>query len=236
MRVLISLLAGCGMGTFETRDGNDEVRAALYFAPESALTLELYDARQVYLLLANSTVPCWPDDVEDDPRTPTLDEEAAAQSYWEAQLLTAFSRENALAVAMTLSVDATSDWIGRYSLHEDAWDQASMERYVATDQRVAAGAWYRVVESSNGDNSGVLYAADVSVDEEAYDLEVGAPAWVDVEAKDTELVGTFDFAPTKLGGSFIAERCDNLDLLELLYLRLAVLALADADDSTLIEF
>ena len=151
-------LLGCGMGTFDTRDGPDPVRTALYFAPDSALSLELYDARQVYVLLANSTVRCEPEDAVDDPRTPTFDEEGAAETYWQAQILTAFTRENALSIAMVLSLDATSDWIGRYSMHEDAWDQDAMERYVTTDGRVAAGAWYRVAESSNGDNSGVLYA------------------------------------------------------------------------------
>lgn len=224
---LLALLA-CGPGTFTTRDGTESIRGALYFAPDTTLSLELNGSRQIWILLANSTLPCAPEDVEDDPTTAT-DEVAAAKSYWAAQVATAFAREGALSVAMVLGVGAEEDWLGRYSFHSDAWDADAAASYVATDGKVAAGAWYRVVEAAVEEGNGVLYADQgaITTTEEEHDLEIGAPAWVDVTRKDTELAGTFSFAPASLTGEFKAERCDNLDLLSDLYLRLAVLALTE---------
>ncbi|MDP2316668.1 MAG: hypothetical protein Q8P41_27485 [Pseudomonadota bacterium] len=222
----ILALVGCGMGSFTTADGAEPVRTALYFVPDSTVSLELYGARQAYVLLANSTLPCWPVDEDDDPDTPPTDN---ARSYWDAQFATVFAREGGRTVAFALSIDADADWLGRYSLHEDAWEAAAMGGYVATDGRVASGAWYEVIESAVDDGVGVSYALDggIEVVEEAHDIAVGAPAWVEIARKDTALEGTFDFDPAPLSGGFTAERCDNLELLSDLYTYLAVLAIAD---------
>ncbi len=231
----IALLAGCGMGSFTTEDGPEPLRAALFFTPDSTVTLATQDSRQVYLLLANSTIPCEPADVEDDPAT-TTDETVAAREYWEAQFATAFAREGALVVAMVLSVGAEEDWLGRYPLQSDAWDLTEMATYVEEDGRVAAGGWYSVEEASVEDANGVLYASAIEIDEEEHDLAVGAPAWVEITAKDAVLAGTFDFAPVELGGSFEAARCENSTLLTDLYQQLGAMVIAEqaGDDDTVI--
>ncbi len=223
---LLALL-GCGMGTFTTEDGPDQVRTALYFVPDSALSLQLYGARQAYVLLANSTLPCWPATDDDDPTTPPTDTESR---YWDAQAATLFAREGARIVAFSVALGPEEDWLGRYPLRTDAWDSAAMADYVATDGRVASGAWYQVIEAEVDGGSGLDYAltGGVEVVEEAHDVGVGAPAWVDVERKDTKLTGTFDLTPAPLSGTFQAEHCDNLALLGDLYTRLALLAIADA--------
>lgn len=240
--MLLALLLGCGPGTFETEDGKEPLRAALYFAPDSTLTLAAQGTRQIYVLLANSTLPCEPEAVEDDPRTENSDEVAAAKDYWEAQFATAFLREGALVVAGVLAIGADEDWLGRYPLQSDAWDAPAMAAYVEETGRVAAGGWYRVDEASSAGASGVLYANDdggFSVDEEAHDLSVGAPAWVEVTEKNSVLAGAFDFPDAKLAGTFTAARCDNADLLTELYKRVGALVVAEqlegGDDDTLAD-
>lgn len=230
---LLPLLVGCGMGTFVTRQGPEPVRTALYFAPDTSLPLASYGLRSSYLILANSTVPCEPAEVEDAPAT-AADESLAARAYWEAQLATAFAREGALVVAMVLAVGPEEDWLGRYPLQSDAWELDGMGEYVAEDGRVAAGGWYRVDEAGVDDASGVLYAGEggIQVLEERHDLAVGAPSWVEVETRDTTMRGSFDFAEVTLNGTFEAELCGNMDLLTTLYAQLGVLALADLAEDT----
>ncbi|MFN7146374.1 MAG: hypothetical protein ACK4YP_21555, partial [Myxococcota bacterium] len=138
--MLLALILGCAPGTFETEHGKEPLRAALYFAPDSTLMLAAQGTRQIYVLLANSTLPCTPEAVEDDPRTQS-DEVLAAEQYWKAQFATAFLREGALVVAGVLAIGADDDWLGRYPLQSDAWDAPTMAAYVAETGRVAAGKW-----------------------------------------------------------------------------------------------
>jgi hypothetical protein len=146
---------------------------------------------------------------------------AQDQKYWEAQVATAFAREGALAVAFTLAVDPTTDWLGRYELHADAWDADAMAGYVDTDGRVAAGAWFRVDETAVDETDGMF--ANFQIVDDTFDGGVGEPAWVDIERADEWMTGSFSFSPTHLSGDFRAERCDDLDLLAELYLRLSSL-------------
>ena len=226
---LVPAIIGCGPGQFVTEDGPEPLRGALFFAPDSTVTLALQETRQVYLVLANSTLPCAPEDVEDDPAT-LADETLAARAYWGAQFATAFAREGARVVVLLLSVGSEEDWLGRYPLRGDALDLAALGEYVAADGRAAAGGWYSVEESSVADANGVLYASSMVGDEAAFDLAVDDPAWVDVSAKDAVVEGTFDFTPLSFRGTFVAERCDNTELLTELYQRLGALVLAFGTD------
>ncbi len=225
--MLLLQMLGC-MGFFRTDAGPDRVRGALFFAPDSTLSIAVTGGRQIVLLLANSSLPC-SSPTEDDPLT-AEDEVADGRTYYEATFATAFAREGALVVAMVLAVDDTEDWLGTYNLHDDAWNPAALAGYVATDGRVAAGAWYQVDEAAVDSTNGNFYT--YSITEDRSDEEVGAPAWVALDTADRHMRGRFSFAPTALSGSFEAERCDNLDLLAALYLRLAALS---PDDETLVD-
>ncbi|MDP2308034.1 MAG: hypothetical protein Q8P18_18560 [Pseudomonadota bacterium] len=224
--LMLALLGCSSMGTFTTADGSEPIRTALYFLPDSALWLELYGARQAFVLLANSTLPCWPADDDGDPLTPAADTDLL---YWSAQQATMLSREGGITIAFSLALGPEEDWLGRYSMHADAWETAAMAQYVQTDGRVATGAWYEVVEAAVAEGAGLDYALDggIEVLEEEHEIGIGAPAWVDVARKDTVLTGTFDFAPAEYAGTFRAQHCDNLDILTTLYTQLAVFAIAD---------
>lgn len=224
--VILALLGCSSMGTFTAEEGPETIRTALYFLPDSALSLELYGARQAYVLLANSTVPCWPADDDGDPATPPRSSDLL---YWTAQQATMFSREGGVTIALSLALAPDQDWLGRYAMHADAWDSGAMAQYVRTDGRVATGAWYEVFEAAIDEGSGLDYALDggIEVLDEAHEIGVGAPAWVDIERKDTELRGTFDFAPAPYAGTFRAQHCDNLEFLGEVYTQLALFAIAD---------
>jgi len=223
--MLVLLLVGCGMGAFTTEDGPDRVRAALWFEPDSTLSLQLYGARQGYLVLANSTLPCWPEDGTYDPDGLVSPED----QYWQAQAATALAREGARIVAFSVAIDANEDWLGRYALQADAWEPDQMAGYVAGEGRVASGAWIHVVESAVEDGAGLNYALSggITIVEEAHEIGVPAPAWLELGRRDTEVAGTFDLAPTELSGAFTAERCDNQALLGELSTYLARIAIAD---------
>ncbi len=224
--VMLALLGCNSMGTFTTEEGPETVRTALYFLPDSTLSLELYGARQAYVLLANSTVPCWPADDDGDPATPPASSDLL---YWSAQQATMFSREGGITIAFSLALAPEQDWLGRYAMHADAWESDAMAKYVQTDGRVATGAWYEVFEAAIDEGAGLDYALDggIKVLDEAHEIGVGAPAWVDVERKDTEMRGTFDFAPAPYAGTFRAQFCDNYEFLGSVYAQLLAFAIAD---------
>lgn len=225
--MLMLALLGCNsMGTFTTANGSETIRTALYFLPDSAVWLEIYGARQAFVVLANSTVPCWPADSDDNPATPLTSTE---EVYWQAQQATMLSREGAITIAFSLALGPEEDWLGRYAMHADAWESEAMVQYVQTDGRVATGAWYEVIEAEVDAGVGLDYALNggIAVVEEEHEIGIGAPAWVEVDRKDTELTGTFDFAPADYAGKFRAQPCDNLEILSSLYTQLAVFAIAD---------
>lgn len=214
---------GCAPGAFVTGDGEEPLRTALFFAPDTSLSVVTTDTRKVHLLLANSTVPCEPEAVFDDPST-DADEASTAREYWSGQLATAFVREGARVALLTLSVGPGADWLGRYPVHADAWDPDEAAARAVAEGRVAAAGWLHVEEAAVDEAGGVLYAAETEVVESEHDFAVDEPAWIDVARKDEVLGGTFDFDGA-LAGRFAAARCDNDELLTELYatvLRLAV--------------
>lgn len=199
-------------GTFHAPDGPEPVRSAVWFDVNGMNGIEDPRVpREALLLLLNSTVPCEVPDTEDDPRTGTVDEAAAAEQYWQAQVGSAFTREGALAVALGLFT-YEGDWEGRYDI--DATALSDAVTLLGGTSRVGYGAWYRVDESVVEDSDGV-YFTYTPVDF-AYDPAVAAPAWINVSERDDTLVGNFSFTPTELSGSFRAEPCDNQDLLDIL--------------------
>ena len=140
-----------------------------------------------------------------------------------------FAREGGVTIAFSLALAPDQDWLGRYAMHTDAWESGAMAQYVQTDGRVAAGAWYEVFEAAIDEGAGLDYAlkGGIEVLDEAHEIGVGAPAWVDIGRKDTELHGTFDFAPAPYAGTFRAQFCDNLAFLGSVYTQLALYAIAD---------
>lgn len=108
--MLTLTLLGC---TFTTPQGEMPIHGALWvdevFAnfPGSAM-----------VVIANSPLPCEPDDVEDVPAT-AVDEVASAESWWVAQLQSAFTREGAAAVALWLGGDAAEG--GEFVVSRDGW-------------------------------------------------------------------------------------------------------------------
>lgn len=213
--MLLFALLACAPGELSTEDGPDTLRAALFFAPDASLSVAARGTRQVYVLLANSTVPCEPDDVEDDPTT-EADETNVAREYWMAQLYTAFSREGARVVLATLITGAEVDWLGRYDADADAWDPTSAAERVAEHDRVAAAAWFHVEEAAVDDINGVLYASEIEIVESEHERAVDGGGF-DIVAKDSVLEGAFDFPEADLSGRFTADRCDNAELLTALY-------------------
>lgn len=210
---MLLLLALACVGTFQTDDGPDAVRTALYFDVNAAEgTTNPAVPREIIILLLNSTVPCRAPEVENDPETDTVDEAAAAVQYWQAQLYSAFSREGALAVAMGLYT-YEPDWEGRYTFEADAFTNA--RDLLESETRVAFGSWYRVDEAVLLEADGVFYtyaATDVS-----FGAAVADPAWLNLRAgRNGALAGNFSFTPTELSGNFEAVACDNRDLLEAL--------------------
>lgn len=214
--MLVLSLLGCGMGTLDTLEGDEPLRAALYFVPDSTISLALLDSRQIYVLLANSTILCEPEVTEDDPTTANLDEAGAANEYWEAQFGTALIREGAIVVVMALAVAPEEDWLGEYDFESDAWDIDALQGYVARDGRVAAGGWSQIEESTGDAAEGVI-SSELTVAEEDHDYTVGGSASVEITRRDTVLAGRFDFKPTHLTGQFEAARCDNPEFLSRLY-------------------
>ncbi len=219
--MVLLLLVGC-MGHLKSSEGSDEVRGALWFAGREAVlngTEAPGDATdtpyEMMVLVANSQLPCAPDDVEDDPAT-GLDEAAAAETFWQAQVSSAFAREGAIVVLLGLYT--WSDGLtGDYAITADALqDHLAL---LASAPRVGFGAWMRVNEAAVDQSDGLFYTyTDTDVDYEAA-AGVGSAASVDVlGAPDDELAdgerlkGNFNLEPSGMSGGFRAERCDNLTL------------------------
>lgn len=211
MGALLLGILGCAPGAFVSDAGEEPLRTALFFAPDVSLSVATTDTRKVYLLLANSTVPCEPEAVVDDPST-DADEPSTAREYWSAQLGTAFVREGARVALLALTVGPGADWLGRYPVHADAWDAEEAATFAIADGRAAAAAWLHVEEAAVEDAGSVLHAAGTEVVEAEHDFAVDDPAWVDVTRKDEVLSGEFDF-DSALAGRFSAARCDNAELL-----------------------
>lgn len=210
------LLTGC-LGTLRSSEGSDLVRGALWFAGREGVlngseTTGAETPNSVLVLLANSQLPCAPDDVEDDPET-GLDEAAAAKEFWQAQVASAFSREGAVVVLLGLYTwsDALT---GDYAVSPDALeDHLSL---LSSEPRVGFGAWMRVNEAEVDETSGMFYSyVDTDVDFEAGADETSAMSFsvaggLDHEVRDGERAsGDFQLQPSGMSGTFHADRCDN---------------------------
>ncbi len=209
------LLLGC-LGTLRSASGEDEVRGALWFAGrEGDLTGTDASATtpvEALVLVSNSSLPCAPESVVDDPST-GIDEAAAAKEYWQQQVASAFQREGAILVllgAYTWSDSLTGDYTVAPTALEDHLTE------LATTPRVGFGAWMRVNEAAVDDSSGLFYAyRDTSVDVDpgagktsTVTLDVlGHPA--DELADGVTLSGSFDLEPSGMAGDFRATRCRN---------------------------
>lgn len=99
--------------SFLTPSGEEPIRGALWvdevFAnyPGSAM-----------VVIANSPLPCEPDDTEDVPAT-AVDEVASAESWWVAQLQSAFTREGAAVVVIWLGGNAAEG--GEFVVSPNGW-------------------------------------------------------------------------------------------------------------------
>lgn len=210
------LLTGC-LGTLRSSEGSDLVRGALWFAGREGVlngseTSGADTPNQALVLLANSQLPCAPDDVEDDPET-GLDEAAAAKQFWQAQVASAFSREGA--VVVLLGLYTWSDTLtGDYAVSPDALQEHLT--LLASEPRVGFGAWMRVNEAEVEETSGLFYTyVDTDVDYEAAADETSSVSFtvaggLEREVRDGERAsGEFQLEPSGMSGTFHAERCDN---------------------------
>lgn len=210
---LVLLATGC-MGTLHTEDGREPVRGALRFDFEEPTQIGYSRGAATLLLALNSTLPCDPEEVEDDPATFGVDEAGSAKLFWKGQVLSALAREDALVVGFILYREGDAAIDGRYALHEDTL--YAPDARVDADGRAAAGFWYRV-EEAGGDTRTVVQE-EPDIDAMTSDFQVGAPAWVDVQGSDDDGVdGSFDLAPRALSGTFRAAACDNEELRAIVY-------------------
>lgn len=188
-------LPGC-MGTLRTPDGADRVRGALWFeAPDAAPGLHA-----AVVLVTNSRLPCAAPEVEDDPDTPD-DEAAAARIYWSGEVVSAFTREGAVVVAMVLYT-RLSDWDGAYAVSADP---QSGDAWSAS--RAASAAWYEVQEAELVGVDGLFYQYSPTLLQ--YDDPVDAPGDIEVAVDGETMEGTFSFLSSDVSGRFQADTCDN---------------------------
>lgn len=219
--MMVLLLIGC-LGTLHSSEGSDKVRGALWFAGRegqlngSEVGDDATDTpNEGMVLLANSQLPCAPEKLEDDPET-GLDEAAASQMFWQAQVQSAFAREGAIIVLLGLYT--WSDGLsGEYTISADALqDHLTL---LEDTPRVGFGAWMRVNEAAVEESNGLFSTyTDTDVDYEAA-ATTGSAATVDVlgspddEVADGErLKGAFNLEPSGMSGEFRADRCDNMTL------------------------
>lgn len=199
-RVLLAVsLAGCA-GTIHTPDGDEPIRSALWFDPAAVGA----DASQTLVVLANSPLPCAPEDVADDPSTGT-DEAAAAAAYWQAELDSAVAREGAWVVVAGL-VTGDADRRGAYPL-----DPAGLRYPTAgLGPRGGFGAYAHVVESAVTATDGLV--SDYAIT--AFDSDFGQPpSVVTIDADDGDtLSGALLLLPARVSAEFAAQRCTNTDL------------------------
>lgn len=217
---MILLLFGC-MGSLHSSEGSDRIRGALWFAGrESELNGTASEGEgattpnAALVILANSTLPCEPEQVESSDDG--LDQAAAAEQYWGGQVLSAFSREGAIVVLLGLYT--WSDGLsGDYAISENALqDHLDL---LAAEPRVGFGAWVRVNESAVDETYGMF--STYAITDIDYEPAAGAASEVSVavrgnpedEVADGEtLTGDFVLEPSGMSGAFRAERCDNRTL------------------------
>lgn len=207
------LSTGC-LGTLHTEDGREPVRAALRFDFEEPTQIGYTLGAATLVLALNSTLPCDPEEVEDDPDTFGIDEAGSAKLFWKGQILAALAREDALVVGFVLYREGDAPVDGRYALHEDTL--LAPDARVEADGRAAAGFWYRVEEA--GGDTRTAVQEEPAIEAMTSDFRVGAPAWVEVEGDDEGgVAGSFDLAPRALSGTFRASACDNEELRATVY-------------------
>lgn len=181
---MLLLLVGCA--EFETPDGTERVRGALWV--DGALV----NADGAFLVVANSPVPCEAEVVPDDPAT-DADETASAQAWWSAQLQSALTREGA--ALLTLWLGGTAADGGDFSLTSDGWMR---------DVPGGGGAVsLRVKESVASSRSGLVYV-NQPVD---YALDTGLEGDVSAAVADDTAQVRFDVEGWS--GDVELQRCVN---------------------------
>jgi hypothetical protein len=213
---MLFLLAGCApMGTLVTKDGEEPIRGAIFYPiPDPATTIQFDGGDASVLLVANSALPCEPDDVENDPYTDE-DEELEAQKYWEYQLYSAFSREGALTVGFVLFNDPDADELGEYDLDADAFTEA--EELVDRHPRLASGFWLHVEEAgvAESDDADAAFVFPEVLESEGED-RLDSPSTLTLDSHaGGEVTGSFDLDPDDVTGTFTADVCENDDLMTL---------------------
>lgn len=182
--MLTLTLLGC---TFTTPDGEEPIHGALWvddvFAnfPGSAM-----------VVVANSPLPCEPDDTEDVPAT-AVDEVASAESWWVAQLQSAFTREGAAAVAIWLGGNAAEG--GEFVVSPEGW--------LTSESGRGGGAALQVQEAVLLQRDGALFQYEPTEFTRDTSLQGTASATVG----DTTAEVTFNLGDWR--GRAVTERCVN---------------------------
>jgi hypothetical protein len=207
-------IAGC-MGTLRSDEGADRVRSALWFSGNADGPTE------TLVLIANSALPCAPEDTTDDPET-GLDEQAAALQYWNAQVASAFSREGAIVVMLGLYT-WTPAVEGDYALTEEGLAQHLS--LLEASPRVGFGAWLKVIESEVTETNGIF--SNTTATEVDFDAAAASPSHATLDERDGErLSGEFALEPAGVAGSFHAEQCSNSDLYTAIFTEVVALQYA----------
>jgi hypothetical protein len=175
--------------TIRTPDGEERVRSALWIEGPRAGQPD-----EAFAIVANTPIPCRPEQVADDSNTPT-DETAGAQEWWEAQLGTAITREGAVLFLIFLREGGTLDSVnvGPVS-NPEGW-----------------GLGYRVVEAElQGRDGPYFYYSPTTVNWDAR-----SEGTVELDRNDE-----FVSINANVGEWIVdvaAERCDNPALVTAIY-------------------
>lgn len=180
MFLLLSL--GC-LGTLSIDGDTERLRTALLITG---------DSEERWLLVANSTVLCEPEESENDPRTP-VDEVASAKEFWQAQVVAAQTREGAFVTVVRLPSDSGTFELGPWLVGGPA------------------GGWYHVIEAAVTEREELL--TTYLPTELESDLE--AVGEVTISPDGERFSGTFAYPDDGIEGTFHAEGCGSQDLLRL---------------------
>ncbi|GDX82654.1 hypothetical protein LBMAG42_44650 [Deltaproteobacteria bacterium] len=182
--MLAMTLLGC---SFTTPQGEEPIHGALWvdevFAnfPGSAM-----------VVIANSPLPCEPEDTVDVPAT-AVDEVASAESWWVAQLQSAFTREGAAAVALWLGGNAAEG--GEFVVSPKGW--------LSADAGQGGGAALLVEEAVLLQRDGALFQYEPT----EFTRDTALTGTASATVGDTTAEVTFDLGAWR--GTATAERCVN---------------------------
>ncbi len=192
IRVLLCLgLAGC-TGEIHLGELSWPVRGAIYLEDEE-------DSGRTWWMITNSALNCEPEITENDPRT-ALDEAASAKEFWEAEVIAAITREDALVIVLALLGDDASS-PEPWPIRTGSWTYEG--------ERVMRAAWMWV-EEAGVESREALISDYVILEAEGE----GQVSWGQAALVDGWLELETESGPSARAK---AQACDNPGLRSLIY-------------------